>query len=425
MLSSLSNVIAAINAQITKAQTTPAPTPAPAAPPTPPTVKSALAIAVAGTANQLQADLDRVNAAIRNTPAESKGPLTSTTPGALPETVTSALSSLNATSARVAQAAGNTSTTAFGPTAGRTAVTPAPSTPSTAAGNTSSTAFGPTVGTTQIRVVLSDYEVLPATTKTEGTSQTFGQMYQTQVYDADGNLKTKTLSYTDAQKKGFTFNPNAVFSSLSQEELAAGARVIESLSLSKEEVDKAIREALKVDYLLSLKSQESEALEYNLLQTPEAEASFTYNFYTADESDIDIQEDPAKDPFLKGPVSSVPRWVDIKWKPVEAVNDSTDLPTTTPEENAFAQSYFATFGGTSTASSTTIPFAYDNMKRNKPAITREGRDLQLVDSHELQVAFASVSNSKVFKNSAGVVINKKNIDVNKIDFNDLILDDLI
>lgn len=258
--------------------------------------------------------------------------------------------------------------------------------------------------------------------KAESTAQTYGQMYTVQTYNADGNVVTKTIALSELQGTKQDFSPNTIDNSLTPAQRAQEAQLLEGLSLPAFSVSKAIQDSLKVDYFMCLKSGESTPLEFNNFQTPASDAVLNYNFYTSDETNIATQEDPANDLFTKN--QEVPRYVNITWTPVDTVEESSDFATKTKEEEALVQQYLKAFRGVSSTANTDMANSFVAMSKKVDPVNRSGKQLRLVDTHDLPTAFDSISNAKIFKTSVGTVFNINSVDLNKIDFNDLILDEL-
>ncbi len=272
---------------------------------------------------------------------------------------------------------------------------------------------------TQIPPILAEPPVM-GDTKREGTSQTYGQMYNVQSYDEAGNVVRRMISLSELQGQKVNFDPLAAKNAIPNTSLTEEATLLRGATFTDDQVERTIKESLKVDYFMCLKSQESLPLEFNNLQTPDLVAEHIYNFYTSDESNIDIQEDPTKDPFVLN--KEIPRYVKLNWNPVDTINGTTDFAARTPEENAMVKLYLKDFRGTAALGQLNTARSFMDGMARTTSLKRDGKPLELVDTHNLPMAFANTSNEKVFKNSALTVLNLNSVDLDRINLDDLILD---
>lgn len=182
-----------------------------------------------------------------------------------------------------------------------------------------------------------------------------------------------------------------------------------SQTKTKEEIKDILTEAKKVNLSISLKSKDSDKIEFNNLQIPEFLAKFNYNFYVEDEDDIEKQEDPTKinsDDF--------PRFVSAEWNVVEVSEELTDDQLQKDEQketNDLKQKVFQDPRGVcgyldknfnNSISKSLKGFNLFNLNENVKS--------EIVDIHKIEKAFDSISNNKLFPNTinASVNTNKEN-----------------
>jgi len=190
--------------------------------------------------------------------------------------------------------------------------------------------------------------------------------------------------------------------------------VVGSNTKTKEEVKKSLTEAQKVDLTISLKSRDSESVEFNNLKVPEIDADFQYNFFTETEEDILEQEDPAKDPLLVRRPLDIPRYIELRWDMAQVTEPlSQDSPS--PEKKEITELKKEAFkrhrGVAGYTKATSKRESNRSEKRIKP-LNREGLSFKIPEIHEPERVFNSISNHRVFANSIGSVVNiskQKNI----------------
>ena len=174
---------------------------------------------------------------------------------------------------------------------------------------------------------------------------------------------------------------------------------------TKEEINKAITEAQKVDLMVSLKSKSSESLEFNNLRIPTLKSEFVYNFFTEDEEDINIQEDPKKDPFLKDKSYNVPRYTVLKWDVIKVINP---LTSTEKEAKMYEDLRIDAFdnpkGVTTTSDDSYINSVLSTLKKFD-SFNIGGLKKQLADIHFLEEGFNAIANDKMFSNDVSTVVN--------------------
>lgn len=143
-----------------------------------------------------------------------------------------------------------------------------------------------------------------------------------------------------------------------------------------------IKESSKIDLFTTIKSKESQVIQFNNLKQTNISAKFQYNFYHPRERELDTQEDRANDPFLKRKIFDVPRYVKLTWtpqnvtEPISGIEPDFTLTSFLQNKNIVPDSLFA-----------------------------EGRRMQIVDIHYLEkLAFNSLSN-ETFANTVDVLLS--------------------
>lgn len=264
--------------------------------------------------------------------------------------------------------------------------------------------------------------VAPLKPVTVGTILGLGQMYQVQTYN-DGVTVTRTVPYATLIGEllpGFNFTPENLtqLSNLTGSEV----QILGGANISPANATKILQDSVKADYLLGMKSQESLPVELNTMQTPSLTAEMNYNFYIPEETDLDSQEDQSQDPLLAK--EDPPRHVTLTWDVVSTTNPSKDYSPRTPSEATLVAAFTNAPKGIATLTNNNVANSYQNNSGKTQTIQRNGQTLKLTDTHDLETGFNSTSNSRLFKNSALGIINVNNVDLNTINFTDLLLEDL-
>lgn len=265
--------------------------------------------------------------------------------------------------------------------------------------------------------------VAPPAPKIESTAVTYGQQYQIQQANADGTLTLRTIPLSELQENDQNFDPR--LTELTNTVRKQQASLLQGLRLPPQALQAALVAGLKVNFAMTIKSRESAPLEINLLQTPEMTARLQYNYYTPVEGLLSIQEDLEAEAFAKPGATdkTVPMFVNLSWQPVDTLYLCNDFDPKTQEEQAIVNQYLKPVRGVSNGT------AVDQSKlqallRKTNTLSRGGVALELVDTHDLPTAFESISNGKIFKDSALAVMNTKISDVNKIEFDDILTEGL-
>jgi len=158
-----------------------------------------------------------------------------------------------------------------------------------------------------------------------------------------------------------------------------------------EEIKEILTEAQKIDMMITLKSKDSEALEFNNLKEAQLESKFVYNFFSASEGDVESQEDPAQDPYLKSSIFNVPRYVKLTWEPAMITEPlSQEELEITPKIEELKREIFTEERTENT---------------HIPLLNRDGFNMEITDMHRLDLAIQSTSNRNVFANSLSAILN--------------------
>ncbi len=183
------------------------------------------------------------------------------------------------------------------------------------------------------------------------------------------------------------------------------ATVVGSSVKSKDEIKRALEEANKVNLSITLKSKQSETVSFNTLKVPDLEGQFTYNFYTPDEAQITLQEDPTKDPLLSVDIFHVPRYVNLTWNASKIVEPLSDQEQHIAKNKNLKRDSFEKNRGVSSNKSSNFKNSYQKSLKKTNTLDRDGVKSELVDIHKLDVAFNATANKKVFPNVICATLN--------------------
>jgi hypothetical protein len=260
--------------------------------------------------------------------------------------------------------------------------------------------------------------------KVEGTTQTYGQLIYTPSQSTPATVAKSTQQATNVAPNDTAVaitSTNLTAAEKSKIAVAAAnsagvakasalggavAIVAGSTIKTKIEVKKALDEAKKIDLNVTLKSKQSETVQFNTLKTPDMQAKFVYQFYAPDEEDIATQEDPAQDPLLKTDIHHVPRYVELSWEPPQLSEPLTDEEKSlTKEEKEEKKAFYNLPKGVATHFSEKVKNSYENSKKKVNLLQQEGIKAEVVDLHKLDVAFDSTVNKQLFTNSIAATLN--------------------
>ena len=173
--------------------------------------------------------------------------------------------------------------------------------------------------------------------------------------------------------------------------------VAKSETLTKEEVLKVLTESQKADLSIAIRSKSSDPIEYNTLKVPQPHGTFIYRYWEIDEARINIQEDPALDPLLNKKLNSIPKFVDIKWDSTEVSEQiSENKISKTQETTSLSDTVFRDPRGSSRSSNGSIPNPISRFFKNLNLVKEDSMKGKIVDIHEIEKAFDSVSNKHEF-----------------------------
>lgn len=189
------------------------------------------------------------------------------------------------------------------------------------------------------------------------------------------------------------------------------ATVIGSVLKNRDEIQRILTDARKVDMMITLKSKESEILEFNNLKEIEPDANFTYNFFEDNEEDISSQENQALDPLLTKSALDVPRYVKLTWDSItvtEVVEDPAQQNNSRVENKRirqFKDEIFRQKKGVLGYDSSNFKNSFEKSKKQISLLNSNGVNVEVNDVHNLDNAMNSTSNSRVFTNSISAVFN--------------------
>jgi len=190
-----------------------------------------------------------------------------------------------------------------------------------------------------------------------------------------------------------------------KENIIDHAVVIGSVFKAKDEIKKILIESSKVDLCITLKSKESEAIHFNSLKTPEMESEFVYNFFDEEELNISTQEDPSLDPLHKNTIRNVPRYVEIRWNTAKLSEPlSTQMNLQEAEKELRKDTFDVKRAEISTAGASSGK-DFESSKKNAMPLERDGIKVEVVDIHQTDKAFDATVNEKIFANSISAVLN--------------------
>lgn len=181
--------------------------------------------------------------------------------------------------------------------------------------------------------------------------------------------------------------------------------VLDSETLPKEQVIKVLTEAQKIDLTITMKSKESDPLEFNAIQIPQQEAVFVYQQWAEDELDLVSQEDPAKDPLLTQTLRSVPRYVELRWESLNVIEQTTENEVSRNAETERTKEFaFRNARGIGNLANSVTPKPIGNSSKNLNMSNNGTTEGKIIDIHEIEKGFDSVSNRHEFVNSVPTII---------------------
>jgi len=181
--------------------------------------------------------------------------------------------------------------------------------------------------------------------------------------------------------------------------------VLGSTLKEKEEIKKALTEAQKVDLSFTLRSKQSESIEFNNLKRPTLEVGFSYNFFVEDEEDIEEQEDPTKDPLLNHRAVDTPRISDIRWPVISVTEPLAGTEVEVKKNEALRQETFGKPKGQFSVSTFSLPHSINKSQKDQELYFQDGLSRQVTDIHSPEIVFDAIANDAVFANKVGATLN--------------------
>jgi len=220
-----------------------------------------------------------------------------------------------------------------------------------------------------------------------------GQSRPTAVVDAD-NVVDRALTTNSLLGGVATVVPNVV----------EYVTVLGSSVKTQDEIREALTEAQKIDLSITLRSQKSEAIEFNTLKKPGMSTKFLYNFFSGSETNIQEQEDQSKDPLLtKRPVDT-PRYVDLRWAVTEVTEPLAGTEGVVRQNAALRRQVFSQPRGQMSLSTNLMPFSVEKKKKILEPYKRDGLSKKVVDMHEPEKIFSALANDGMFSNKVSMKI---------------------
>jgi hypothetical protein len=121
------------------------------------------------------------------------------------------------------------------------------------------------------------------------------------------SVDTTSYAYIESQ------NQDSSNASLVYQNIKNTALVVGSSYKTPTDLIPIISDSSKLLLNITLKSKESDTVEYNKLEQLAIKTKLVYNFYDPDETNIATQEDQNQDPLLSSPLGNVPRYVVLSW----------------------------------------------------------------------------------------------------------------
>lgn len=194
--------------------------------------------------------------------------------------------------------------------------------------------------------------------------------------------------------------------------------VLPSKAKSSDQLVKVLSEARKIDLSISLRTKESNSIQYNTIKVPEMNVQFNYNFFVESERDVRSEEDRTRDPLLKRKAQNVPRYVDLRWGIAQVTEPVSNVgaPLTAEQQreiNKLKRETFCLPKGVAGFLSSLFKNSFEDNKKRIAPITKEGVKLELMDVQNIDQAFGATANDAQFPDTICTVINTKD-SVNEI-----------
>jgi len=186
------------------------------------------------------------------------------------------------------------------------------------------------------------------------------------------------------------------------------AQIMASNINTLDQIEKAVKEAIKVDLSVTLRSKKSEVVEFNKLQVPEPTVKMTYNFFSPNERNVEQQEDQLRDPLTAKPTpttNDLPRYVELTWDSISVKNQVPQSAITAKLNEELRARSFAQVGGNSTKKSGELPNSVEKNKKRTKIYVVDGTTRTVVDLHDQERAFDGIGNNTAFPNTLNVIMN--------------------
>lgn len=182
------------------------------------------------------------------------------------------------------------------------------------------------------------------------------------------------------------------------------AVVLGSLVKTSEDIAKSMEQAIKIDSSLSMKSKFSEEIELNNLKDVTLNGNFVYNFYIPEEEDVASQEDQSQDPLLLRDKFNVPRYVELAWNPV-TLTEPVSYENDSEEAFFFKKKTILKYNsGVVSYNSYAHKDSYLKSAARSSPVVLEGNKIQVIDLNQTDKAFDNIVNGKIFTNTINVVL---------------------
>ena len=177
--------------------------------------------------------------------------------------------------------------------------------------------------------------------------------------------------------------------------------VLQSETLAKDEVLSVLLDAQKIDLFIAMRSLPSDPIEYNTLQMPQLQSSkFVYQNWDVDESNLFFQEDPSQDPLLNQKLNEVPKYVEFIWDTVNTIEQTTENTISKVAEiMKIKDTIFNQPRGIGRYSAGVTNKPISNSLKNVNLVKEGAIKGKIVDIHDIEKGFDSVSNKHEFVNS--------------------------
>jgi hypothetical protein len=184
--------------------------------------------------------------------------------------------------------------------------------------------------------------------------------------------------------------------------------VLGSSVKTERELQTLLKESKKVDLSITLKSIDSEIIQFSTVQVPSLESNFRYNFFIPEEKDIEEQEDPSKDPLLERDAFNVPRFVELRWEALTIKEPLSEQERLDMDTRDLRRKLFYLKRGFLNSFDQGIKNSVNRANKRLNLIERNGKSFKVTDIHDIEKGFDSITNKRKYKNTISTVINTNN-----------------